>query len=212
MDQITSGRFIAARRKELKLTQAALAEQFNITDKAVSKWETGRSFPDASIIMDLCRVLDISVNELMIGKHIEMNEYRSAAEQTLLDLKKQNEQYEKMLLDLEIVLGIVSVTAYLIFLFLGVSSLTGDPAGIVLPAWLAIVLIILAFVILFTGVWFCLVIERKAGLYRCSNCGKGYVPSMSSVVFAMHINRTRLLRCPHCGKRAWARKVLRSDE
>ena len=62
MDQEKIGKFIASCRKETGLTQAALADKLNITDRAVSKWETGRSLPDVSIMLELCNLLNISVN------------------------------------------------------------------------------------------------------------------------------------------------------
>ena len=67
MDQEKIGKFIAACRKEKGLTQAALAEQLGITDRAVSKWETGKSLPDSSIMIDLCELLSINVNDLLKG-------------------------------------------------------------------------------------------------------------------------------------------------
>ena len=74
MDQLKIGKFISKCRKDINLTQAQLAEKLNITDRAVSKWENGRSLPDASIMLDLCNILNISVNELLIGEKIDMNE------------------------------------------------------------------------------------------------------------------------------------------
>ena len=68
MDQIKIGRFIAECRKKAKLTQMQLAEKLNVTDRAVSKWETGKSMPDSSIMLELCDVLGISANELLRTK------------------------------------------------------------------------------------------------------------------------------------------------
>ena len=68
MDQIKIGSFIAERRKSKSLTQAQLAEKLNITDRAVSKWENGRSLPDSSIMLDLCEILGITVDELLKGE------------------------------------------------------------------------------------------------------------------------------------------------
>ena len=65
MDQLKIGRFIAERRREQGLTQAELAEKLHITDRAVSKWETGRGVPDSSIMLALCELLDINVNDLL---------------------------------------------------------------------------------------------------------------------------------------------------
>ena len=65
MDQIKIGRFIAERRKKASLTQMQLAEKIGITDKAISKWERGVAMPDTSIMLKLCDILGISVNELL---------------------------------------------------------------------------------------------------------------------------------------------------
>lgn len=79
MDQIKIGRFIAENRRAKGLTQAQLAEKLRITDRAVSKWETGRGLPDSSIMLDLCALLGISVNELLQGGAIDMENDRKAA-------------------------------------------------------------------------------------------------------------------------------------
>ena len=86
MDQIKIGRFIAERRKAVKLTQAQLAEKLNITDRAVSKWETGRAMPDSSIMLELCDILKISVNELLSGEIITMEDYSKKLEDNLIEV------------------------------------------------------------------------------------------------------------------------------
>lgn len=89
MNQIETGKFIAECRKEKKLTQAQLAEKLNITDRAVSKWETGKSMPDSSIMLELCSLLNISVNELLTGGKIDMSDvdkYKENAENNLISL------------------------------------------------------------------------------------------------------------------------------
>ena len=68
MNQEVIGNFISACRKEKGLTQAQLAEKLNITNRAVSKWETGKSIPDAAIMLDLCKILGVSANELLSGE------------------------------------------------------------------------------------------------------------------------------------------------
>ena len=82
MNQIKIGKFIAERRKKNNLTQMQLAEKLNITDRAVSKWENGKSMPDSSIMLDLCGELKISVNELLCGRILEMDSYNEKAEKT----------------------------------------------------------------------------------------------------------------------------------
>ncbi len=66
-----TGAFIAQLRKENNLTQKELAEKINVTDKAVSRWETGKGFPEVSLLIPLSDALDISVNELLTGERIE---------------------------------------------------------------------------------------------------------------------------------------------
>lgn len=80
MNQNEIGKFIASCRKEKGLTQMQLAEQLNITNRAVSKWETGKSIPDVSIMMELCDILGIIVNELLSGERIAMEDYKAKAE------------------------------------------------------------------------------------------------------------------------------------
>lgn len=72
MNQEEIGKFIAKCRKGKNLTQAQLAEKLNITDRAVSKWENGKSMPDSSIMLELCEILGITVNELLSGEKITM--------------------------------------------------------------------------------------------------------------------------------------------
>ena len=79
MNQEVIGKFISTCRKEKGLTQTQLAEKLNITNRAVSKWETGKSVPDAAIMLDLCEILDVSVNELLSGERIAMENYQKKA-------------------------------------------------------------------------------------------------------------------------------------
>ena len=109
MDQIKIGRFIAECRKKQNLTQMQLAEELEITDRAVSKWENGKSMPDSSIMLDLCRLLKISVNDLLNGEVVIMENYNEKTEQLLLEMVKQKEENDKRLLSLEILIGIFSV-------------------------------------------------------------------------------------------------------
>ena len=75
MNQESIGRFISTCRKDKGLTQVQLAEKLNISNRAVSKWETGKSCPDVSIMLKLCDILDITVNELLSGKRICLENY-----------------------------------------------------------------------------------------------------------------------------------------
>lgn len=92
MDQAKTGKFIAACRKEKKLTQIQLARQLGITDRAVSKWETGKSMPDSSIMLELCQILGITVNELLRGEKITMENVETTANETLVAMKQRDER------------------------------------------------------------------------------------------------------------------------
>lgn len=113
MDQIKIGKFIAECRKKNNLTQMQLAEKLNITDRAISKWENGKGMPDSSIMLDLCNELKISVNELLSGEVLEMNNYNEKVEQNLIEMVKQKEESDKRLLTMEIVIGVLISIVYI---------------------------------------------------------------------------------------------------
>lgn len=91
MNLINTGKFISSCRKEKKMTQAQLAEKLNISDRAVSKWETGKCMPDSSIMLELSNILDVTVNELLSGERIETKDYQKKVNENLIELKRKNE-------------------------------------------------------------------------------------------------------------------------
>ncbi len=97
MNQAAIGTFISACRKDKELTQLQLAEKLNITNRAVSKWETGKSMPDPSIMLDLCAELGITVNELLSGERIPMENYQKKAEENLMELQTKKDNAQKSL-------------------------------------------------------------------------------------------------------------------
>lgn len=200
MDQVKIGRFIAECRREKNLTQMQLAEKLNITDRAVSKWENGRAMPDSSIMIELCSVLGINVNELLSGERIEMENYNKIAEENLLTLKKQKEESDKRLLNIEVIMGIISIIMYLIMVMIVSFSNMQDNTRVLI--------IMLLTVFVFIECLLALRIEQQAGYYECGRCHHRYVPTYSNVLWAMHINRTRYMKCPECQKRSWQKKVI----
>ena len=200
MDQIKIGKFIAQKRKEQKLTQNQLAEKLGITDRAVSKWETGRSLPDASVMLELCGLLRITVNDLLTGEAVSMKNYDENMEKNLIEMTKQKEEADKRLLAVEIVLGIIS--SVLLFALIMIS------AFVEMPAWLKVLIIIFGFIQFSISVMFLLKIEQVAGYYECAKCGHRYIPTYKSVNLAMHVGRTRYMKCPECNKRSWQKKVI----
>lgn len=110
MNQEMIGKFISSCRKDKGLTQIQLAEKLNISNRAVSKWETGKSIPDVSIMLDLCEILGITVNELLSGERIvSMEDYQKKAEQNMVDLQKKKMQAEKSLLKVCIMWIVIAV-------------------------------------------------------------------------------------------------------
>ncbi len=203
MDQVKIGKFIAECRKQKNLTQMQLSEKLYITDKAVSKWERGMAMPDSSIMLELCDILGISVNDLLCGEVVTMDNYNKEIENNLLEMVKQKEEADKRLLKLEIVLGIIAV----------LPLIAAAVITIIVPMeeWNQGVLVGLSLLPLLIATPFAIKVEQKAGYYQCSKCGHRHIPRYSSVFFAMHINRTRYMRCPKCNKRSWQKKVISKE-
>lgn len=199
MNQIKIGKFIAECRKEQNLTQLELAEKLNITDRAVSKWETGRSMPDSSIMLELCGILKITVTDLLNGERVEDNR-PDITEAHLLQAIKEKQEADKRLLRIEIFIGILATVILL--------ASTIISAYVQMPDWAKFALIGSAAVIAIPSFILCVKIEQVAGYYKCAHCGHTYVPGFGSVYGAMHRNRTRYMKCPHCGKWSWQKKVL----
>ena len=199
MDQIKIGKFIAECRKKNNLTQMQLAEKLNITDRAVSKWENGKAMPDSSIMLDLCNELKISVNELLSGEVIKMESYNEEVEKNLIEMVRRNEEADKRLLTMEIVIGVLS--SIILFTLIFVASF------VEMEDWI-ILLIILGIVPFMIGILFAIRIEQVAGYYECRKCYHKYIPSYSSVLWSMHFNRTRYMKCPKCNQKSWQKKVI----
>ena len=200
MDQVKIGKFIAEQRKKNNITQMQLAEKLNITDRAISKWENGKAMPDSSIMLDLCNELKISVNELLSGEVIKMEDYRRQAEENLLKIEREKEEKDRELLNLEIVIAAYSTIIFLALIFVA--------AEYEMEAWIRILLIVFGSVVFAVGMSKSLKIEQTAGYYECDKCHHKYVPEYNSVFFAPHMGRTRYMKCPKCGEKSWQRKVI----
>lgn len=201
MDQIKIGKFIGEQRKVHNLTQSELSERLGITDRAISKWERGICLPDAGLMLDLCKILEISVNELLTGEKIPMENNTEIMEKNLIEMATLNERTNKMLIHTEYVL--IALMVLIVVSGAVVSSYLINEnwlRGVILGVSLFIVLLVAPF---------CWRIETKAGYYQCSKCGYKYVPSYKASVFAMHMGLTKYMKCPECGKKSWQKKVLK---
>ena len=202
MNQVKIGKFISEKRKEQGLTQSQLAEKFGITDRAVSKWETGKSLPDASLMLDLCDLLKISVTDLLNGEKVSMDKYNETAENNLLEMVREKEFADKRLLKSEIVICVISALFLLSMLAVGIVFGLQDKAWVF---WLLFGIGIAQFIV---SMLFAIRIEQVAGYYECKKCGHRYVPNYTSVSLAMHVGRKRYMKCPKCGESSWQKKVI----
>lgn len=113
MDQEKIGLFIAKMRKKKKLTQQELANKLGVTDKAISNWENGRRMPDVSLYKDLCKELDISLNELINGEIEPKEMTRDSIDNTIIKTLNYNEEnrkkFNKIIKILILILGILVI-------------------------------------------------------------------------------------------------------
>ena len=159
MNQIKIGKFIADCRRQVHLTQMQLAEKLGITDKAVSKWERGIAMPDTSIMLELCDILHISVNELLCGEKISMENNNQKNEELMLAMAKELEQKNKTVWkSMWIIMGF-SITALLIGIFAAAFLI---PEGV----W-QLVTILCVCVVFFIPCFYALKLEVSVGTYKC---------------------------------------------
>ena len=203
MDQLKIGKFIAERRKKAGFTQTQLAEKLGITDKAISKWERGISMPDSSIMLLLCELLEINVNELLSGEVLTMDNYNKETEAKLIEMIKEKERKDRQLLALEWVIGILSVAILLIPVIIA--------SYIPMEEWQRVVTVLSGFIPCLVGITFAIKIEQTAGYYECKHCKHRYVPTLGAVILAPHMGRTRKMKCPECGEKSWQRKVITKE-
>ena len=201
MNQIKIGKFIAECRKEKGLTQMQLAERLSITDKAVSKWERGISMPDSSIMLELCDILGINVNELLSGEKNSMENNEQKNEQLLLDMAKALEKKNKTIWHAMWIIMAVSIIGLIGGLAIIAFFMPEGPWMLVAILTLCVVFLIPCF--------YALKLEVSVGAYKCKNCGHEIVPTYMQALNAMHRGTTRYLKCPKCNKRTWCKKVLK---
>ena len=201
MNQIKIGRFIAECRKKANLTQMQLAEKLGITDKAISKWERGLAMPDTSIMLELCDILCIGVNELLKGEKINMENNDQTNEQLLLEMAKELEKKNKTIWNAMWTIMAVSIIGLLGGLAVIAFFMPEGP-------WMLVAILTLC-VIFLIPCFYAVKLEVSVGAYKCKNCGHEIVPTYTQALNAMHRGTTRYLKCPNCNKRTWCKKVLK---
>lgn len=202
MNNLQTGQFIKQLRKEKGMTQRELAEKLNVSEKTVSKWETGNGLPDTGIMLPLSKVLGITVNELLAGQRLDSVNYADSAEENI-----------KMFLQDKVSGRAKSLTALISSVLIIISSL----ALIVICAgyaqveiWLRITLIIIGFFNIFAFTALVCILGASSEIFECSECGKKFAPELKAYIFGAHTFNKRRLKCPHCGKKSWCRSFWRN--
>ena len=191
MDQQKTGQFIAQMRKEQGLTQRELAEKLMISDKTVSKWECGNGLPEVSLMLPLCEILEINVNELLSGKRLQSSEYQRNAEDNLMKLINEKEHAKRSLW-----LGIIA----LVPAFLAGITLIMIAGYFDLEVWQRVVLIVIAVLTIAAGLTVAVILEVHSGAFECAKCGKRFMPTTAAYLAGMHTATRRYLKCPYCGQ------------
>ena len=153
MDQIRIGQFIAATRKAKGLTQRQLAAQLSISDKTISKWETGKGLPDVSLMLPLCGALGITVNDLLTGEQVSPSDYQQKAEENMMDLIKENQENKKRFALSMITVGITAVA---------VAALVTIASSLPLPGPARVAVVGLAFLTAAAGIGTAGVLDAQA--------------------------------------------------
>ena len=191
MDQIQIGKFIAKTRKSKNLTQKQLADALSISDKTVSKWECGKGLPEVSLMLPLCEMLNITVNDLLSGEKISETNYKEKAEGNMMNLIKENEENKKRMV-LSVIIGTITIIA--------VCALIVIASFVDIPTVAKILLTISSVVVAAAGIIASAMLDIKAGYFECPHCKELFVPSMNDYVKSYHTFTRRRLICPKCGK------------
>ncbi len=199
MDQIKIGKFIAQQRKEQSMTQRQLADILGISDKTVSKWETGNGLPEVSLMMPLCDRLKINVNELLSGERLTDFNYKMKAEENMMDLVYEKAQSRKKILLSAIVCGLTLLSGILLILLVGYFPMT---------ALIRCLLIGAAVLEIAGGIAVAVVLDLESGTFECEKCGIRFVPAPGAYIAGPHTLTKRKLKCPHCGEVSYCKKRL----
>lgn len=116
MDQVKTGQFIGQLRKEKSMTQKDLADRLKISDKTVSKWETGKGLPDAALFEPICEIFDITVTDLLAGARLTPDEFSKKAEENIMELMKENQNNKSA--KVQLVIGIIAIVVGFLFMLI----------------------------------------------------------------------------------------------
>lgn len=199
MDQKKIGAFITALRKEKGLTQKELADKLFISDKTVSKWETGKGIPDVSLIIPFCELFGITANELLSGERLEDTSYRRRAEEHIIALIKEKQESKRNILLSCIAAFIAILPSTALIMLSGLLEMATA---------LRVGLIVIAFMTMAGGIVIASALELKSGTFECRHCKTRFVPTAGAYIAGPHSLTTRYLKCPACGKKSYCKRRL----
>lgn len=184
MDQIKIGKFIAQQRKEQSMTQRQLADILGISDKTVSKWETGNGLPEVSLMMPLCDSLKINVNELLSGERLTDFNYKVKAEENIMDLVNERAESKKKI--------ILSAIVCALTLLSGILLVGYFPMTVLIRS----LLIGAAVLEIAGGIAVAVVLDLEAGTFECGKCGTRFVPAPGAYIAGPHPDQAKAQMSP----------------
>lgn len=199
MNQIKIGKFIAETRKAKSLTQRQLADALGISDKTISKWECGKGFPEVSLILPLCRELNLTVNDLLSGERVSETDYKKKAEENMMDLVKEANESKKKIMLSAMVAALVVIAAVPLLLVSGLFEM---------DIWIRALLIGIGIFVIAMGIVIACILDREAGAFECQECRERFVPELGAYMMGPHTLTKRKLKCPKCGKTTYCKHVL----
>lgn len=188
MNKKDFGKFIETQRKEKGLTVTQLANKLYVSEKTLSNWENGKGLPDTSIMILLCKELDVNVCELLSAKRLD-DDYKTTAEEHLLDLIATKKKSRASL----IVAIIGMVTLFVIAIAL---AFVAEYAG--LPYEYELAVGITATVLIFFSSIGVVPLFITYTSFECPHCKHQFTPSTIEFIFAPHTATTKRLTCPKC--------------
>ncbi len=193
MNQKNTGNFIRELRKEKGITQKELAERLHVSEKTVSKWETGNGLPEVSLFLPLCEQLNITVNEFLSGERLNGEAYKKHADANIVSLMHGTSAKSRLIVC--IVCATLSIGA--VFAMVMIAGFAQ------MEEWLRTALLLIATVGMLTTIALILVIALNTEIFECAKCKREFVPTPRAYIMAPHSLTRRYLRCPHCNRKNW---------
>ena len=195
------GNKIKLLRQKIGATQEQLGEKIGVSAQSISKWETGRAMPDSNIMLKLCYILGINVNELLCGEAIDFEKKEEQLNELIYQMATNEERYHKRLLHSAYLIVVISLVA-LICLITLISLLIPEGGFQNFLIIVSVVLFIIPCVI-------ALKFKVETGYYECKNCQHMFVPNYKEIAVLMQTPTRRLLKCTKCGKWTWCKKLTK---